>query len=132
MRRNRRNPRAGAAAVEFAVVLPLLMLLVFGMIEFGRMVMVQQMVVSSAREGARHAILDGATIASTKARAGNYLANAGVSTAVVDVTPDPNSASTATPITVDVRVSFEDVSWMPVPMFLGGKQIESRCVMFHE
>ncbi|HRX81016.1 MAG TPA: TadE/TadG family type IV pilus assembly protein, partial [Pirellulaceae bacterium] len=33
----------GAAAVEFAVVAPIFVLLLFGMIEYGRMVMVQQM-----------------------------------------------------------------------------------------
>src|SRR5205823_8867626 len=39
----RRNRRA-AAAVEFAVVAPVFFLLVFGMIEYGRMVMVQQVI----------------------------------------------------------------------------------------
>jgi len=36
----RRNRRA-TAAVEFAIVAPVFLLLVFGMIEYGRMVMVQ-------------------------------------------------------------------------------------------
>jgi Flp pilus assembly protein TadG len=53
-RRNRR----GAAAVEFAVVAPVFFLMIFGMIEFGRMVMVQQILTNASREGARLGVLD--------------------------------------------------------------------------
>jgi Flp pilus assembly protein TadG len=47
--------------VEFAVVAPLLFLLIFGMIEFGRMVMVQQILTNASREGARRGILEQST-----------------------------------------------------------------------
>lgn len=43
----------GAAAVEFALVLPVLVLLVFGIIEFGRIFNVQNSVSAAALEGAR-------------------------------------------------------------------------------
>lgn len=43
----------GAAAVEFAAVAPIFVLLLFGMLEFGRMVMVQQILTNATREGAR-------------------------------------------------------------------------------
>ena len=56
-----RGKRFGAAAVEFAIVAPLFFLLVFGMVEFGRMVMIQQVLTNGSREGARKAVLDGAT-----------------------------------------------------------------------
>ncbi len=39
--------------MEFAVVAPVFLLLVFGMIEYGRMVMVQQVITNASREGAR-------------------------------------------------------------------------------
>jgi Flp pilus assembly protein TadG len=48
----------GAAAVEFALVLPLLLLLVFGIIDFGRMLNAQITVTEAAREGARAETLD--------------------------------------------------------------------------
>lgn len=47
----------GAAAVEFAVVLPLLLIILLGIIEYGYVFMVQQTVQHAAREGSRVAIL---------------------------------------------------------------------------
>ena len=43
----------GAAAVEFALVLPLLLALVLGVIDWGYYFFVEQVVVNAAREGAR-------------------------------------------------------------------------------
>lgn len=53
-RRSRSGPRErGAAAVEFAILLPLLLLIVFGIIDFGRMLNAQITLTQAAREGAR-------------------------------------------------------------------------------
>lgn len=50
----RRGPRdRGAAAVEFAFVVPLLLLLVIGIAEFGRAYHVQTSISGAAREGVR-------------------------------------------------------------------------------
>lgn len=48
--------RKGAAAVEFAIVLPILVLLVGGIIEFGIVLYNQQVITNGSREGARAAI----------------------------------------------------------------------------
>ena len=57
-----RSTRRGAAAVEFAIVAPLFLTLVFGVVQFGRMIMVQQIVINAAREGGpRAAIIPGET-----------------------------------------------------------------------
>jgi Flp pilus assembly protein TadG len=49
----------GQAMVEFALVLPILLLLLFGMIEFGRVFHEYLVVTHAAREGARVATLGG-------------------------------------------------------------------------
>ncbi len=46
-----------AAVVEFAVVLPLLLTILFGIIEYGWVFMVRQTLQTAAREGARLAVL---------------------------------------------------------------------------
>ncbi len=48
--------QSGAAAVEFAVLLPLLVVLVFGTIEFGLLCYNKQVIINAGREGARVAI----------------------------------------------------------------------------
>lgn len=47
----------GAVAVEMAIVLPLLLMLLIGIIEFGRVFNVQISLSQAAREGARHAAI---------------------------------------------------------------------------
>ena len=47
---NRRHDRRGAALVEMALVLPIFFGVVLGIVEFGRAMMVSQMVTNAARE----------------------------------------------------------------------------------
>lgn len=74
--RFRRQYRRGAAAVEFAVVAPVFFLMIFGMIELGRMIMVQQILTNASREGARLAVLDGTASSDVKTAVAKYLTGA--------------------------------------------------------
>ncbi len=51
--RDKGMENCGAAAVEFAIILPCLLLIVFGVIEFGLLVYNQQILTNACREGAR-------------------------------------------------------------------------------
>jgi Flp pilus assembly protein TadG len=51
-----KNPERGAALVELAVVLPFLLLILVGIIEFGLLFYNQQVLTNSSREGARAGI----------------------------------------------------------------------------
>jgi len=65
-RRTARNATRdrGAAAVEFALLLPMLLLLVFGIIDFGRALNAQITLTQAAREGARLDALGRSNVAS--------------------------------------------------------------------
>jgi Flp pilus assembly protein TadG len=52
-RTTRRSRGRGQALVEFALVIPIFMLLLFALLDFGRVVYAQQTIVQDAREGAR-------------------------------------------------------------------------------
>lgn len=52
--RRQEHREGGAAAVEFALVVPLLLLLVFGIVEFGRAYNAQVTLQHAVREGARY------------------------------------------------------------------------------
>jgi len=54
-----RGSSRGQALVEFAFVLPIFLLLLFGTIDFGRYVYYVQILNNAAREGARYAIVHG-------------------------------------------------------------------------
>jgi len=119
--------------VEFAIVAPLFFLLVFGMVEFGRMVMVQQVITNASREGARIGVLDGTSTADVQAAVATYLQNAAVSGGSVTIAPDPpTSAGYGEPVTVTVSMPFDQVSWLPSPIFLGGRTMSATTVMRRE
>jgi Flp pilus assembly protein TadG len=58
--------RAGQALVEFALVVPIFLLLVIGVIEFGRAWNLQQTITDAAREGARRAVVFDPTLTVTE------------------------------------------------------------------
>jgi Flp pilus assembly protein TadG len=60
MTRHRTADRSGAAAVEFALVLPLLVLILFGIVEFAAAWHARQLITNAAREGARVAVVGNA------------------------------------------------------------------------
>jgi Flp pilus assembly protein TadG len=125
--------RPGVAAVEFAVILPFVMMLFLGIIEFGRVLMVQQILTNAAREGCRYAVLPGSSISSTRSVVASYLNNSSITltnpSTQVTVSPDPASAAQGTSITVTITVPCSSISWLPSPMFMGGKQLGSSVVM---
>jgi Flp pilus assembly protein TadG len=129
-RRLSRSRRRGTAIVEFAIVAPLFFLVILGIIEFGRMVMVQQILTNASREGARRAILEGATAPDVETIVTDYLTNTSVSGATVTVAPGSLSGiGFGDPVSVTVSVPFDRVSWVPGPWFLGGKTLSAQSVM---
>ena len=129
-----KNRRRAAAAVEFAIVAPVFFLLLFAMVEYGRMVMVQQLLTNASREGARQAVLDGATTEKVKDVVEQYLANARITAQRNDitVTPTPSATAFGDPISITVSVPFTEVSWLPSPLFLGATELQASSAMRRE
>ena len=57
---------SGAAAVEFALILPVLILLIGGIVDFGRAMYTEVMLTNASREGARTAIINEATLSDVR------------------------------------------------------------------
>jgi len=100
----------GSAAVELAILLPLLLLLVFGVIDFGRMLNTQITLTEAAREGARAAAL-GFDPNARVARTAN-----GVELSSTVVTACPGDDLTADAVVV-VTHTFRPVT--PLGSFMG-------------
>lgn len=101
--RARRDDR-GAAAVEFAIVLPLLVLFVFGMIDFGRLFFTQITVTQAAREGSRLAALNLPDVQSRTAAAATGVSPTTVT--VVHSCPSGSDQSTDAVVTVTYTFTF--------------------------
>lgn len=74
----RSTNRRGAAAVEFAVCLPILVMLIFGSIEASAMIFLKQSLNVAAYEASREAIRDGRSNADARVKANAILASRGV------------------------------------------------------
>jgi Flp pilus assembly protein TadG len=83
----------GAELVEFAIVLPLLLLVVFGIVDFGMLFQRYQAVTNAAREGARVAVLPLYNDADVAARVSQYLTAAGLTETATVPPPDRASVS---------------------------------------
>lgn len=134
----RANDRRGTSAVEFAFIAPLFFLLVIGMIEFSRALMVQQVLTSASREGARTATLDSTNNSTNPSptsivdsAVNSCLAAASVSGATTTISPALPVAA-GQDITVTVKVPYSSVSWIPSPWFLGGATLSAVTVMRRE
>ena len=101
----------GAAAVELAIVLPLLLLLVGGIIDFGRLMFAEVMVTNAAREGARSLVV-GLTPAQATTSARLSMPNfAGVVNGGTPATVNPGAACSAG-ANATVTVSADNFDWL--------------------
>ena len=69
-RRRRAGRRRGQTLVEFALVLPVFLLTLFGLIDMGRFVYLNSTLSQAAREAARVASVEASYVGSTKANCG--------------------------------------------------------------
>ena len=124
--------RRGAAVTEFALVAPLFFLMIIGFLEFGRALMVQQVLINASRVGARQASTASSTTGEVESVVEDYTAGVTVSGVTVAVSPNPSTAAPGTAITVTTSVPFSEVSWMSSPWFLQGKTLTASSQMRKE
>jgi Flp pilus assembly protein TadG len=150
-----RKVRRGAAAVEMALVLPLMLWLLVGVWEVGRMVEVQQLLSNAAREGARQAATGQFTNAQVEQVVVNYLKVAGIPTTnlnttgntgiqtitgtpqvqmVTDVTNpsyDVSQAAYLDQIKVTVQIPFQDVKWSLLNLITNSSTTMNATVIWY-
>jgi Flp pilus assembly protein TadG len=100
--RRRRGDTRGAAAIEFALVLPIVLLLVCGIVDFGRMLDLQIKLSGAAREGARWVALgqgDPTTRVRTAVGDPAIAASVGVSYSTCPSPPPTGASSVNTTVT---------------------------------
>jgi len=103
----------GAAAVEFALVLPLYLMLLFGIVDFARAFNIQLTLSDAAAEGARTLAIGG-TAAAARSAAGSALAATLVSPADVTYPTTVTCPATAAPgtATASMTVATRDFQFL--------------------
>ncbi|ACC74922.1 TadE/TadG family type IV pilus assembly protein [Paraburkholderia phymatum] len=112
-RRTHHTSQRGAAAVEFAIVLPLLLLILFGIVELGIGLYDKAMITNASREGARAGVLLRTPKPTTQditnvvlAYCQNYLVTFGSSNTPTVSVPSGVGGTFGTPLTVTVSYQY--------------------------
>ncbi len=100
----------GSSIIEFALVLPILLLVLFGITEFGRMIMTTNILNTASREGARLAAVSplGET-AVIEARVNEVLAAGRVIAKAITVEYFPATSSVRVTVTSDFNILSRSV-----------------------
>lgn len=126
------NKNRGVAAVEFAVCVPVILLLFFGTLECADMLFLKQTLSVSAYEGARRAIQFDATSDEALARSNDILTFRQIDTASVNLNPsDVSNVLPGTPIEVTVSAPCSSNSVLPL-RFFDGRSLAVTTTMIKE
>jgi Flp pilus assembly protein TadG len=124
--------RRGVAAVEFAIIAPVFFMLILGIIEIGRAMMVQQVLVNASRVGARQAALLSSSQSGVQNAVTEYANGVGIHGVNVSVSPDPATVAAGQPVTVGASIGFSSVRWLRTPWIMGGRTLSATSTMRKE
>jgi Flp pilus assembly protein TadG len=133
----RRFDERGVAAAEFALLLPALLLILIGTIEFGMIMYGREVVTNAAREGARAGIVQGPPKRSEGEIiniAETYLTNTGINSANVTFTVTGEGSVSPNNLTVQATYLYNFL-FPYLPMMVGISNplnIQTQVVMRHE
>jgi hypothetical protein len=157
--KGRRSSRLGTTVVETALVLPVFLMFIFGLVELSRAVLVQHVLNSACRQAARLGSTEGTTTAGVKAKALEILGSAvnpaavqvyvkdagafdgaspGTSGAALEGMPDieVGTAKPRTMFMVRAKVKFSDITLVKhVPIignFMEDVTLDGQAFMRHE
>jgi Flp pilus assembly protein TadG len=130
----RGRKRRGAAAVELAVLAPLLGVLMMGMVEMARAMTAKTLLNDAARKACRTGVLPNNGNTAITGEVSNILSDNGLSIANATVTiqvngqsVDASSAQQNDRVSVKVAMPYSQFAWTH-PLFLGSTTIESETV----
>lgn len=130
------SSESGASAVEFAILLPILMMILFGIIEFGFALYRQAILTNASREGARRGIIQSPTPisdAEINAVIDNYLTQAGINAA--NVTRNGNyvtSTTVGSPVRVQLTLPYTFVVLPQIASISANLNLVAVTEMSHE
>lgn len=126
----RGRARGGAATVELALTLPIVLVVLVGGIEFTRACQVANACAFSAYEGCRAAIIPGGTASAATSAAQQFLTANSIGSSTITVTPSVIDDTTST-VTVNIAVKLDKSGWI-APIFTSGISVSRSCTLTRE
>ena len=130
----RTDVERGGVLVEFALVVPILLVIFAAIVDFGLMMQRREVVTNAAREGARIAVLPGYDTADVQARVNEYLNNgiqAGTSANATTTVTNTTLAGVAPVVSmrqVDVALTTRYSILGPAMQLIGGSDFGAITV----
>ncbi len=155
VRSARRSERRGTSAIEAAFVLPVFLFMIFALIEFGHAQMVNNVLRSACREGARLGSTTGSSSSGVETHVRNVLSSAinpaavtvyVKSAASMETTSSPDTAAAQLEAMPDIeladaksrqmfmvraKVPYNAIALVPMP-FMDGVVLQSQAFIRHE
>lgn len=131
--------RRGTAVIEATVTLPLIVILLIGILEVGRMLDAQVILENAVREGSRQAAGGVYTNSQAQQVVLNYMSNAGLSTSAANVTvsdltnpgTDCSAANENDELEVTVTVPFSSIQWCAAHLVTNSStQLSASAIWF--
>jgi len=132
--RSRLRREEGASAVEFAVIAPLLLLFIFGMIECSWLLMALHATTGAARESARAAAVVSASDEDVRETAVRHMRDSffRVDSLNVQITREPARIEGMENITCSVGIDYDDVSILGNPLGFTIENLTGNSSMMRE
>ena len=105
-----RHATAGQAMVEFALILPLLVLIAFGILDLGRVFYTYEALANATREGARYCALHPGNTTGTRARVSGELSGRVTPDLSATTCPSASTLADGDPVTVWATASVDLVT----------------------
>jgi Flp pilus assembly protein TadG len=132
-RHNKLDRRRGTVLIEAALVFPILILLTFGLIEYGWLFLRMESITNAARRGVRVAVTPDATNSDVSSAITVMMTDAGLEDSGYTVTMSSLDVDPGETVTVHIVVpNYENISLTGAPLIPIPGQIERRVAMAKE
>jgi Flp pilus assembly protein TadG len=133
MRLTKRQSRSGAAMVEMAIVLPVLLILTLGLMEYGWVFVKVSQINQAARHGVRTAVRPGSTEQNVQdAVSAMMLSDVGLQSNQYTLTYTSIEVAVGQPVTVQINVDYSLLSLTGTGLLPVPDQLQGRGTMVKE
>ena len=122
-----RGDRRGVSMVEFSLVVPVFLMILFAGFEFSRICLVRNAAHNAAYQAARRVMVPGATVADAQAEATRLLSIFGVNSFTLTVNPSPITLA-ADRVTVSINIPASQCGWI-TPRFTNSLTIRAGSTL---